>query len=562
MCLLKRSSVSHSCFLALAVFGFSTVGLSTPAQALPFRGTEIVMSAASPIAVQNAQKVAEAGGNVVDVAVALVLNMSVTHSTFAALGGGGFALVRMGKNTEVLDFRERAPNATSPNYFKSLPKEASVTGGAAVAVPGLPAGLWALHQKYGKLHWSRLFDSAILLAQKGYRVSGDYAEDLATNASRFNSGAKKHFLKADLTPYRPGELHIQKNLAKVLSEMRNRNTAAFYDGRVAKDIVDTVRAAGGTLTLQDLRDYKVVWRAPLTLEYEGHKIYMMPPPSSGGIVMATALKLIEKLHLKELPERGYEEAHLLGQVLSRAFRSRTLVADPDYVSVPTDQLLSSATLDELYKSISRTEAKPLAPIKEAGGGATESAETTHLSVLDKFGNAVSMTITLNGDFGSAVATEGSGIMLNNEMDDFTTRPDEPNMYGLVQGKGNSVAPGKRPLSSMSPTLVEKGGRIVMAIGAPGGPRIISAVTQTLYRTLGRKQSLESAIESPRVHHQLLPDKLFLDKGRFTPEALEALRAKKNIIEESWQARVFGVQNINGILEGVVDTRGEGAAAGF
>ncbi|OFZ11632.1 MAG: gamma-glutamyltransferase [Bdellovibrionales bacterium RBG_16_40_8] len=509
-------------------------------------------------------KIAEKGGNPVDVAVALVLAMSVTNATFASLGGGGFALVKMGKSIEVLDFRERAPQATSPNYFKNKAKDASMTGGAAVAVPGIPAGLWELKKKYGssKIDWSILFDEPIKLAQKGYRVSGEYSEELATNAPRFNAAAKRHFLKNGVTPYNPGEIFVQKNLGRVLSEMRNRNIISFYSGRVAKDIVDTVKAAGGDMTLKDLQDYKPIWRQPLTTNYSGYKLYLMPPPSSGGIVIKTALSLIEKLELAKYPERGIEEYHLLGQILSRAFRGRTMIADPDHQNVDTEKLLSKQYVDDLAKSINLAAASSITPLNENDDQSTESKQTTHLSVMDKFGNAVAMTFTLNGDFGSGVASENFGIMLNNEMDDFTTNPGEPNMFGLVQGQGNMVAPGKRPLSSMSPTLVEKNGKIIMALGAPGGPRIISSVIQVLYRTLGRNQDLELATAAPRVHHQLLPDKLFVDEGLFSPEIIEGLKARKNSTEESWQARIYAVRNVNGVLEAVFDTRGEGAAGGL
>lgn len=536
--------------------------LLSQAFALPFKGTKLVMSAASPAAVQSAQKIAEIGGNPVDVAVALVLAMSVTNATFSALGGGGFAIVKMGKSVEVLDFRERAPMATNPEYFFKKNPEASMTGGAAVAVPGIPAGLYELHKKYGKLHWSRLFDDPIRLAQKGFRITGEFAENLQTNMSRFNPAAKRYFLKNGVTAYKPGEIFVQKNLAKVLSEMRNRNITSFYNGPVAKDIVDSVQAAGGEMSLKDLQEYKAIWRKPLVTEYAGHKLYLMPPPSSGGIVIKTALNLIERLNLQKYPERSVDEYHLLGQILSRAFRGRTLIADPDHHSFAMEKLLSSEYVSELEQSIKLETATSIAPLSEENFSQKESTETTHLSVLDEYGNAVSMTVTLNGNFGSAVATEKYGIMLNNEMDDFTTRPNQPNMFGLVQGQGNMIAPGKRPLSSMSPTLVEKKGKIVLAIGAPGGPRIISSVIQSLYRILGRKQNLEQAVETPRVHHQLLPNKLFIDVGRFSPEVVNGLTIRKNSIEESWPGRIFACQNINGTLEAVVDTRAEGAAAGL
>lgn len=544
------------------VFLITNLALLTAPLALPFKGNTLVMSAANRYAVQAAEKIAENGGNPVDVAVTLVLAMAVTNPTFAALGGGGFALIKMGKNVEVLDFRERAPLATSPDYYKDKPKDASITGGAASGVPGLPAGLWALHKKYGKIHWSQLFDAPIKLAQSGFRLSGEQSSDFVENHPRFNTAAKKYFLKNGLIPYKPGEILVQKNLSKALSEMRNRNIQPFYTGRIARDIVDTVRSNGGDMTLKDLENYKVVWRTPLQTTYAGHKIYLMPPPSSGGIAIKTALSLIEQLDLKKYAERSVDEFHMLGQILSRSFRGRTQVADPDHAIVNVEQLLSQKYLDELAKSISIKTATAIEPLSDDATEPQESTETTHLSVIDKFGNAVAMTFTLNGKLGSGVATENFGIMLNNEMDDFTTVLGEPNMFGLIQGQKNSVAPGKRPLSSMSPALVEKNGKIVLAVGAPGGPRIISSVVQIIYRILGRNMNIETAVEAPRVHHQILPNKLFVDENRFSPEILEGLRARKHIVEESWAARIFVVRNNNGILEAATDTRGEGATGGL
>lgn len=536
--------------------------VTNSAFAVPYRGSEIVFSAANAYAVHAAQKIAESGGNVVDVAVTLVLAMSVTNPQFSTLGGGGFAMVKMGKAIEVLDFRERAPLATNPNFFENKSKDASMTGGAAVAVPGTPAGLWELHKKYGKIHWSRLLDEPIQLAQKGFRVSGELSDDLKNNAGRFNLAAKQYFLKNATTAYAPGEILVQKNYAKALSEMRNRNIASFYSGQVAKDIVSSVAKAGGVITLKDLESYKPVWRQPLKANYADHTIYLMPPPSSGGIVIETALQMIEKLKLTQYGERSADEFHLLGQIFNRAFRSRSLIADPDHFNVEIQKLLDKKYIESLTKNISLAEATTEAPLHEGSAGQNESPQTTHLSVIDKFGNAVAITLTLNGDFGSGVATDQYGIMLNNEMDDFTTRPNQPNMFGLVQGNGNMIAPGKRPLSSMSPTLVEKNGKIIMALGAPGGPRIISSVIQVLYRTLGRKNNLEAAIEAPRVHQQNLPNKLFIDDIRFSPEVLTSLEARKNVIEKSWQGKVFAVMNNNGVLEAVYDSRNEGAAGGF
>lgn len=543
-------------FLAVSIFLFNS------ALALPYKGSTLVMSAANRYAVQAAEKIAEKGGNPVDVAVTLALAMSVTNPSFAALGGGGFALVKMGKSVDVLDFRERAPMATSPDYYTKKSKDASVTGGTAVGVPGLPAGLWELHKKYGKVHWSLLFDEPLKLAQKGFRLSGEQSSDFKDNQIRFNPAAKKYFLKNGTTSYQPGEILVQKNLGKALSEMRNRNIQPFYFGRIAQDIVASVRASGGDITLKDLENYKPIWRVPLQTEYAGYKLYLMPPPSSGGVVIKTALRLVDQLNVKKYAERSVDEFHMLGQILSRSFRGRTQIADPDYAQIDIEHLLSQKYTDELAKSISIHTATAIELLGDNPSQAHESAQTTNVSVIDKFGNAVAMTFTLNGELGSGVATENFGIMLNNEMDDFTTILGEPNMFGLVQGQKNSVVPGKRPLSSMSPVLVEKNGKVVMSIGAPGGPRIISSIIQVLYRVLGRDSDLEVAVEAPRVHHQVLPNKLFVDEGRFSPEILDGLRARKHVIEEDWAARVFVVRNNNGILEAVADTRGEGAVGGL
>ncbi len=534
--------------------------ISLVTQAEPLKGSEIVMSVANTYAAEFGQKIAESGGNPVDVAVAMALTMSVTNPTFAALGGGGFAVVRIGKNVTTLDFRERAPAAAQADYYKSKNKDASITGGAAVGVPGLPAGLWELHKRYGKLPWARLFDEALKLATEGFRSTGKLADEAKKNSARFSSKSKLVFLKGGVEPYKAGEKIHQSDLANALKEFRTKNVAGFYAGNVAKDIVDTVKKSGGDLTLKDLAEYKVVWREPLTMNYHGYKLYLMPPPSSGGIVIEAALKLLDKVGINETPLYSVDEFHLMSEVQSRAFRGRDLIADPDHFEVPMAKLVSDETIAELAKTINKQVATTIEPLTHVES--KEKTQTTHMSVIDKWGNAVAMTITLNGNFGSGVASERYGIMLNNEMDDFTTHPGEPNMFGLVQGLGNAVGPGKRPLSSMSPTLVEKDNKIVMAVGAPGGPRIITSVLQVLYRTLARNQSLQAAVEAPRVHNQLLPNKVYIDADRFAYETKEGLKARKNNIQEDWQGLVYAVRNNDGVLEAVVDTRAVGAVSGY
>ncbi len=538
--------------------------LSSTVQAVPFEGSKLLISCQSPYAVQAGKKIAARGGNVVDVAVTVALVEAVTSPYFAGLGGGGFALIRAKDKTEVLDFRETAPSATHPNFYLKLGKKASQVGGAAVGIPGIPAGLWEMHKKHGKLHWSRLFEDAIKYANKGFEVSGEWVNRTKKSEKKFNAAGKKYFFKKGGKPYKPGETLKQKELGKVLKEMRNRNVVPFYRGVVARDIVESVKKAGGVITMDDMKSYKVRWLEPMTTQYKGHKLYLMPPPSSGGIVITSALKMLEKMKVDKMTPFSGKELHHIGEILSRSFRGRALLGDPKFHSNPTDFLLSDKYITKMIKSIDDDETEKIKPLLDKDI-VNESNETTHISVMDKDGNAVSMTITLNGNYGSGVVSEKYGVALNNEMDDFTTRPGQANMFGLIQGKGNYVQPGKRPLSSMSPTLVEKNGKIILAIGSPGGPKIISSVIQGLYRILAKDMDLDRALQAPRVHHQFLPHKLFIEKN-FKPSsyAIEELKDFDHIIEEhKWWARLYAVRlRSDGILEAAYDSRGEGAVGGL
>lgn len=547
-------------FILSLVLAFSTT-LSPSAFAIPAEGSKMMIAAPSPYAVEVGKKIIEQGGNVIDVAVAVGLTLAVTSPYFAALGGGGFALVKMNDKVDVLDFRETAPAKTNPNYYMKKAKDASITGGAAVGVPGFPAGLWALHKKYGKLRWSKLFAEPLKLANKGFNVSGDWVSHTKRASKRFNKAGFKHFMRKPDKHYRPGELLQQKGLTKALKEFKRKKTKGFYEGFVAKDIVQTVQETGGDMTLEDMKNYKVRWLQPLTTDYLGHKIYLMPPPSSGGVVIKSAFEMMKKLKVHEQKPLSVNELHLLGEVLKRSFRGRAALGDPDFHKNPMDFLLSENYLTKMAKGVSQKKAKKLKPLTLKT--TIESNETTHYSVMDSKGNAVSLTVTLNGNYGSAVVSNRFGIALNNEMDDFTTRPGEPNMFGLVQGEGNVVEPGKRPLSSMSPSLVEKDGKIVMAVGAPGGPRIISSTFQVMYRVLANGWDMDKAIQAPRVHHQFLPDTLYVDKDRFSPDVLDLLRKRGHKVEPSWHGRPKGVRiNSEGNLEAAFDARGEGAAGGY
>lgn len=536
---------------------------SLNSHSIPFEGQKMLISAPTPYAVEAGKKVVTQGGNAVDVATAVALTLAVTTPYFAAFGGGGFALIKQGEmDVEVLDFRETAPQKTHSNFFVNLKDGSSQVGGAAIGIPGIPLGLYELHKKHGKLSWAKLFEEPLRLARRGFHVSGEWVNRTELTKPHFNSSGKKYFFKNG-EMLKAGDLLLQENLAKFLDKYKRRGPSAFYEGEVAKDIVNSIQRENGVLTLEDLKNYKSRWLKPLVHKFKDLDIYLMPPPSSGGLVIKTALSLIESLQVDKQKEMSIDEFHLLAEILNRSFRGREMLGDPDFHNNPIELLTSEKYLSELSRSIKVSKATTLPPLSSLKNY-KESSETTHFSVLDKDGNSVSMTLTLNGNYGSGVVTDKFGIALNNEMDDFTTLPGKPNMYGLVQGQGNLVEPGKRPLSSMSPTLVAKDGKIILSLGAPGGPTIISGVLQVLYRSLIRGVEIDRAIQTPRVHHQFLPNTLFIDEWRFQPATVEGLKRKGHKLEEKrFIGRVSAVRlKDDGILEAAFDSRGEGASGGY
>ena len=532
--------------------------------AIPAEGTRIMISAPSQYAVDAGKLISDQGGNLIDVAVAVGLTLTVTNPSNATLGGGGFALISMGQGVDVLDFREMAPAATAPDFYLSREQYASWNGGAAVGVPGVAAGYWAMHTKYGKLPWKDLFTTAMQLAEQGVQVSGTMSRYAETQINRLNAAGEKHFFQAPGKPYPPGETLRQPALAAALKLLRDQGPEGFYHGAVAQDIANTVQAEGGVITVDDLANYRVRWLDPLTTEYRGHKLYTMPPPSSGGAVIKTAFELFDRVAIDQYLALSIDEIHVMAEVLNRAFRGRGLLGDPDYHDNPFDELLSDEYLDKMAGSILLERAVQLEPLQDKQPD--DSNETTQFSVLDADGNAISLTITLNGSYGSGVVSEQFGIALNNEMDDFTSRPGEPNAYGLLQGFGNRVQPGKRPLSSMSPTLIEKDGKIVMTVGAAGGPRIISSVIQTIYRVLVTGLDIDRAVQFPRVHHQFLPNKLYMDEYKFSPAVILGLRQRGHETVEQqpgYLGRIKAVRmNDKHYLEAAYDNRSEGAVGGY
>ncbi len=492
------------------------------------------------------ERIYKSKGNVVDMAVASALVLAVVTPFYVSLGAGGFALVDMGDDITALDFREMAPKAFHPDYYKD---KSSVKGGSAVGVPGFVAGLWNLHQKYGKLSWRLLFKEAIELAEKGHPVGTEWAQ-ITKGISILDYGMAQFFKRGD--PYRVGDLFKQEKLAKALKLVQDKNIKGFYQGKVAEDLVHSVKNYGGSITFEDLKNYKVRWLKPIEKDFMHYTVYSMPPPSSGGIVIASALDLIHQKNLSKQKLLSVNELHLLSEIMSRAFRSRSLIADPDFYTTPTDKILSVEYLKKMNDSISIKKVKNLEPLKE----------TTHFVIMDKDGKTVTMTLTLNLRYGSKVVTPNYGIVLNNQMDDFTTKPNQPNSFGLIQGQSNKVEAGKRPLSSTSPTVVKDGRKTIMALGGSGGPRIISGVLQVLYRSLVNGLDIDQAIQFPRIHHQFLPRKTYVEKNRFSPDLLLMLSKKKHQIEEAqYMGKIYGIRR-NEVLSSAFDHRGDGVAWGF
>ena len=528
----------------------------------PFKGKKFVISGPSAHSVSVAQQIYKKGGNVVDMSIAVALALAVTHPYYVSLGSGGFALVKMESSVQALDFRESAGSKMPVDFFEKNSSLSSQKGGPAVGVPGFVAGLVELNKKYSQLSWVDLIQPAINLAQRGYPVTADWVEFTNKAKDQFNPRGQAIFFKKG-KPYQFNEKFKQLALAQALKILRRHKNQAFYKGVIAKDIVSSVQKNQGVLTLEDFKNYKLRWLKPMEFDFRGYKIYSMPLPSSGGIILARFFKLIEKKKLYKKNLYSVEEVHLLAEIMARAFLPRQLMGDPDFAKRPNfykNQIrkwLSDKKLDELSSGISANKRLQLPLLKE-------SKETTHFSIIDQKGNTVSMTLTLNGFYGSKLVSSKYGIVLNNQVDDFTTLPQQANKFGLIQGKNNSIEGGKRPLSSMSPTIVEQKGQTVLSIGGAGGPTIINAVGQSLYRYLVNKMDLEQAISSNRIHHQFLPRQLFMEDKRWGPELIVDLKMKGHNIEfKNYIAQIFAVaKDKNGDLLSAGERRRESFTGGL
>ena len=471
------------------------------------------------------------GGGAIDAAVAVGFALAVTLPQAGNLGGGGFLLVHDAarKQTEAVDFRETAPAAVGRDFYLTEEGEVDETrlrhSHQAAGTPGTVAGLALAHVRHGRLPWRRLVEPAIHLAKQGFPVNPELAQSLQEARERLTPwpASRKAFFKADGSAYSPGETLIQPDLAASLERIAEQGAKAFYEGEIAQKLVADLQAHRGTITLEDLKNYRAVVRAPVRGTYRGYEIAAMPPPSSGGVHLIQILNLLETWPLGELGHNSAATIHRLAEAMKLAYADRSeYLGDPDFVAVPVAGLTAKAYARELAARIDPNRARPATEIKPGQPQRFESGQTTHYSVVDRDGNAVAVTYTLNFPYGSGIVAAGTGILLNNEMDDFAAKPGAPNAYGLIGGSANAVGPGKRPLSSMTPTLVFKDGQLLLVTGSPGGSRIITTVLQVLSNVVDHRLNLAEATVAPRVHHQWLPDELRVEEG-LSPDTVRLLK---------------------------------------
>lgn len=518
----------------------NTVGLSQQAVAMP-----------DSYSADAAMQVLQEGGNAIDAAITAQFVLAVTLPEAGNVGGGGFMTIKFKDNTDFLDYREMAPeNAHRDMYLDeqgNVKPHESLFGAKASGIPGTVAGMWAAHKKYGTLDWERLLAPAVDLAEQGFVVH----EKLANNIDHYIERTKEAAINNNFSEYfahaKAGTTFKQPELAKTLKAIQQQGKDGFYKGDVAKHIVDFMQQNGGLITYEDLLAYKAVWRKPLHLNWQGYELVTAPPPSSGGVAVAQWIGMLEAYDAThDLPaQNSTEYIHVMSEIGKRVFADRAeYMGDPDFVSVPVKALTDANYITQRAADIQPTSISDTPSVKP---GLKESEDTTHFSIMDRWGNAVANTTTINLTFGSGVVVTGAGFLLNDEMDDFSAKPGVPNFFGAVGGEANAIEPYKRMLSSMTPTLVTKDDQVVLVTGSPGGTTIISSVTQSLLNALLYDMSAEEAVNSPRFHHQLLPKDTIRMHDGFTEATVNELKAMGYTIDN----RRFGdVHLIKRTKEGV------------
>jgi gamma-glutamyltranspeptidase/glutathione hydrolase len=552
--------------------------LATPllaASRQPVRAKQAMVASSSEIASRIGADVMKRGGNAVDAAVAVGFALAVTWPSAGNIGGGGFMLIRNADGTsEAIDYRERAPLAATRTMYLdaqgNVIKGLSTKGHLAAGVPGTVAGLALAHKKYGKLKWAELVEPARKLAAEGFEVNYHLMRSLGSRHANERMGSfpesRRIYLK-DGRGWQIGETFVQPELAATLARIRD-NPRDFYEGETARLIVADMKANGGIITAEDLRTYEPTIRTPLRGKYRGYDILTMPPPSSGGIALIEMLNMLEPYDLASMGWHSSKYVHTLVEVMRRAFADRAeFLGDTDFVKVPVASLVSRAYADERRKSIDPQRASVS---RETGAGKPEPTETTHYTIVDPAGMVVANTYTINDSYGAGATVKGAGFLLNDEMDDFAARPGVPNDYLLIQGEANAIAPKKRPLSSMTPTIVLQDGKPFLVIGSPGGPTIINTVMHVILNVIDFGMTIQEAIDAPRFHHQWMPDEIFWEERVLqadTRAALEKMghrfRAKAGFSDSETIGDAQGVMiDAAGTRLGASDPRRGGAAIGW
>src|SRR3954451_4034035 len=529
-------------------------------------GRSAMVVSGHPLASAVGRDILRQGGNAVDAAVAVGFALAVVHPEAGNLGGGGFMVARTSDGeVRTLDYRETAPAAATRDMFADAPGEPSdrsLTGHLSAGVPGSVAGLVEAQGRMGRLSLAQVIAPAIRLAREGFTIDQYRSASIGGDSARLAGfpSSRAAFLPGGRPPV-AGSVLRQPDLARNLEAVRDRGADGVYAGPVADLIVAAMQRGGGLITHDDLRRYRAIWRDPVRISYAGYTILSMPPASSGGVTMGEILNIMEGF--RPLPPFGSPTLlHLEAEAMRRAFTDRnTRLGDPAFVSNPRGELLSKE-----YAASLRREIGPRASVTPAFPPTTPSGtSTTHYSVADADGNAVSCTTTLNNSYGSAVTVTGAGFLLNDEMDDFTTVPGKPNLYGLVQGEANAIAPGKRMLSAMTPTLVlDPAGRLFLVLGTPGGPRIITMVYHVISNVIDHRMLLPAAVSAPRLHHQALPDRIEIEPGGFTSATLDSLRALGYAIadDDGYWGDVEAIMRTSTGWQGVSDPRRGGGGAGY
>lgn len=532
-----------------------------------------MVSSAHPIASKIGIDILKQGGNAFDAAIAVHFALSVVYPNAGNIGGGGFLVYRL-DNGEVgtLDFREKAPEKSYRDmYIDNVDGESIVDdkrskiGHLASGVPGSVDGMVKIYEKFGTINWDELIDPSIKVARNGFMVTKKQARGL-NNVKESLLSANDHSLSfVKETDWEEGNLLVQENLALTLEEIKSSKRDGFYKGKVAQLIINEMNSGTGIISQTDLDNYSSIWRDPIIGYFKNHKIISMGPPSSGGIALVQLLNGAEQLETKKYNHNSLEYINTITEIESRVYADRaTHLGDPDYYNVPQESLLNKDYLFNRFNEIKSTIKTPSSEIKEGSFDINESNETTHFSIVDKFGNAVSITTTINGAYGSKVVVEGAGFLLNNEMDDFSVKPGYPNMFGLVGGEANAIEPDKRMLSSMTPTIIEKDNNLFMVLGTPGGSTIITSVFQTVLNVIDFGMGMQEAVDSKKFHHQWLPDALIVENETLSEELKNDLtKIGHNIVKRSSLGRMDCILvNQDGSLDGGADKRGDNTAIGY